>query len=239
MYTAMLEYSFTVSTGVLFMCVMERYLTVNNPICHKQKITRPRVVCGAASVALAAFGPPSCLLVLMDFRLTNSASTAVVVYSLTFNAALFLLIVSIVVILARTLRNAREAIRPKIVDTLPTNKYRLTIRENSEKTRQRRETRLLKIFVIMIVAYVATYLPIVLARFVYDTGILDSLSSFHNMIVISVCQTLYKSSALCNPMITMILKRDYRRKFNNTLKHRRSFSSTVDSQRFYVYTTYV
>ena len=238
-YTGMLEYSFTLSLGILFLCVTERYLSVNNPIYHKQKVTKLRTIGGSILVCVSAMIPPLCLLSLMNFQLENSSSTEVTIYSLSFNAAIFGLVVSVVVILTMTLENARAAIQPKAADTLPLNEYRAKIRTNTARTRKRKEYRLIKIFIVMIIAYIFSYIPITILRFLYDIKALDNFDAYQDMVVITLCQTLYKSSALFNPILTILLKRDYRKKLQHSIKQRKSFSSGFESQKFYIFTTYV
>lgn len=237
--TGMLDYSLVISLGTLFLCAIERYLSVNNPIFHKYKITKCRTICASLVLCLIAIVPPLCLVFLTDFQLINSNQQSVVIYSLSFNAVIFALLIAVISTLTLTLENARYSIQPKDEDRLPLNEYRIKIIRNTALVRQKKECRLVKIFLMMIIVYILTYTPLIITRFLYDFRALDVFTSEQDMILIALCQSFYKSSALFNPLLTILLKRDFRRTAKKSVRKRKSFSSMFESQKFYIVTTYV
>ena len=246
-YEGLLEYSYTLSLGNLFLCAIERYLSVNKPIFHRRNVTKVRVIFGSILVCIISFIPPISLLLLMTFISCNSKSIAVINYSFAFDAVMIILITSSVAIILITLRNARKVIQPKFKGLMPITRESVTLRQNLIEAKQRKEFRLVKIFFTMITAYIATYLPVTIGRILYDVGALNNLNPLQGMTLIFLCHTLYKTSAIFNPVLTVTLREDYRLIFTKWIKKgknnkERKYSniySMTNSNRDYIYTTYV
>ena len=156
-----------------------------------------------------SFIPPLTLIAIMNFDLSNGhrANTQVVTYSYIFDVIQFILIVSIVVLLVMTWRGAKTSINIQLAMVRINSGTR---RQESLLIAQKKSTRLLTIVFVMICAYIVTYLPFMICRVIYDTGILDVLSISHHQTLMVIIQMTYKSSALFNPILTLILKDDYR-----------------------------
>ena len=214
-------------------------LSISKPIFHKYKITKCRTIIVSTVLCLIALGPPLCLLFLSEFQSINTNQPTIVVYSLSFNSFIFSLLIAVITTLTMTLENARYSIQPRDDDRMPLNEYRLKIIRNTALVRQKKECRLVKIFLSMIVVYILTYSPLIITRFLYDFRALDLFTSEQDMVLIALCQSFYKSSALFNPLLTILLKRDFRRTARRSVRKRKSFSSMFESQKFFMVTTYV
>lgn len=252
LYETMLEYSYTISLGNLFLCAIERYLSVNKPIFHRRNVTKIKVMFGSIVIGLVSTIPAVILLLLSSFSTCGSASPAVITYSFVFDSVMLLFIFASLAILAQTLINARSVIRPKEtrnLNQLDSNKLQ---KLNSIK---KKEYRLVKIFIAMILAYILTYLPVTVGRILFDTGSLKTLSQLEGVVMISLCHTLYKTSALFNPILTISLREDYRVVIAKWTKYRKKSKPVVNkneskfellntdsmttNNREYIYTTYV
>lgn len=225
----MLEYSFTLSLGTLLLGALERYLAITKPYYHKRNITMIRIVYSTVAVWVFSLVPPSILLALMKYTIMNFNSDRVIMYSFVFDAVMLGMIIFVVTILILTLSTARASCREKT--TKLTRHHKCPQRNQRNKSTRspsfKKRLRLVVIFMIMMVLYIVTFLPLTIGRVLYDTGTVKNLPFFDNMVIIIVCHTLYKSSALFNPFLTLCLKEDYRRTFTNLFKpNRRSRSQT-------------
>lgn len=207
---AMLEYSFTVSLGTLLLGALERYLAITNPYYHKQKVTLMRIMYSTFAVWFLSLIPPCILLALMNCNIANFNKSGVIIYSFAFDAVMIAVIIFVVTMLLLSLTTARAAC---------SDQAKLTRHQGNQPPRKRKSTtfrkklRLVVIFLIMMVLYIITFLPLTIGRVLFDVGMVKNLSSFDRLVMIIVCHTLYKSSALFNPFLTIFLKEDYRRTF--------------------------
>ena len=131
---------------------------------------------------------------------------SVVKYSFVFDGVMLILIISTLTSFAVTFRNARQRLRG------PKGGMQLRAADTADVgSWDRRDVRMLKIFILMTVAYVVTFLPITVGRLFYDVGALDDVSYVDAVVLIGLCHTLYKTSAIFNPLLTMTLREDFRR----------------------------
>ena len=238
-YKGVLEYSYTLSLANLFICALERYSSVCLATYHRCHVTKSRVMIGTLIVWLLSAIPPVILLTLSFFTSGVGVEREVMTwYSFIFDGVMLVLICSSVSIVLVTLKSARNLIRPKQQTIHQDTTQRLVT-----DVQQRKEFRLVLIFVMMITAYVITYLPVTVGRILYDVGGLRHLNRFEGVVMLSLCQALYKSSALFNPVLTFTLRDDFRNvlitSVFNIKQRRRMSRRTSDGHRHYSRTTYV
>ena len=212
--TWMLEYSFILSLGTLMLASFERYIAIRKPYYHRTKITKIGVKYCMFAVWIASLIPPTILLSLMRFDYMNYDINHVITYSFVFDAVMLSMIICVVTSLLLTLMTAKSSIgNNELIELSERQRYRdeeknMLIRQNSN----RKKVRLVVIFLCMMTAYIVTFLPMVISRLMYDTGVVSKhLSQYQIAVLVSVCHTLYESSALFNPLLTLFFKEDYRR----------------------------
>lgn len=209
---AMFEYSIMLSLGSLLLGALERYLSITKTFFHRSKITLERVFQAAICLWLFSLAPVFLLLLVMTFNHRNVHLTRVMVYSYVVDAVMFIFITTIVYLLLMTLKAARTSCNGHVETICLQLNDGLQNRQRSKEIRARkRSIRLLVIFIIMISAYILTFVPFVAARVFYDIGLLDTLSLCRKIIIGGTSNLLYKFSSLFNPFLTIILKEDYRR----------------------------
>lgn len=222
----MLEYSLLLSLGTLLMGAVERYLSITKSFYHKRNITLLRLAYATVLLWLISSVPSFVLLSLMGFDNNNSEDTYVNVYSYMFDAALVCIVFLIVYLIAMTLRKARSSCSLQVLSSESySNPNR---RQKLLGIARRKHTRLLVIFLIMIGAYILTFLPFILGRIAYDAGTLEHVSKCNQMAISFLCLLFYKSSSLFNPFLTLFLKKDYRKTLRNLLRGRIKFLLTDD-----------
>lgn len=207
-HVGMLEYSLVLSLGTLLLGASERYLSISRAYYHKCNVTLLRIFYATITVWFLSFVPTVILLSLMDFNPENSNHSHVIIYSYVFDAIMLSLLIGAVYMLLMTLKTARSSCTLRI--QLSDNYSSLNRRKESFVVARRKSTRLLVIFLIMIFAYIVTFLPFIIGRLCYDMGTLDQLSPCIRMSVAYMCHIFYKSSALFNPFLTIFLKEDYK-----------------------------
>ena len=210
MYTGMLEYSLILTIGSLFLASFERYLCITKPIFHKQCMTKRKIILGSCIVWILSLIPPLTLISLMDFHFTNTENVAVTIYSCVFDIVILILIGIVVLLLALSLKVSKRSC----------DRHSERCRSLDKKqAAAKRTTRLVTIFMCMIVAYAVTFLPFAGTRLMYDVGMLEGLSHADYIIVFIVCNTFYKSSSLFNPLLSISMKKDFRNMFATTFRH--------------------
>lgn len=216
----MLEYSFTLSLGTLFSGSFERYLSITRPYFHKTKVTTSKMKFCTVVTWIVSLIPPITLLSMMEFNLQNFNSQRVLVYSHVFDVIMLGVITAVVTILVLTLKRADSS----STEQLRFSKlHRCNARQKKRKhIALQKRLRLVLIFIFMIVAYIVTFLPLMIGRVLFDTGAIRfTMTNYEKIIMVSVCHSLYKSSALFNPFLTLLLKEDYRITMSSMFKSER------------------
>lgn len=213
----LLEYSLTLSLCTLVVCSIERYLAIVKPMFHKRHVTKRRVVYSIVAMWVVSFIPVLILLFLMNFSVRNQNLEQVVLYSYVFDAIMFLIIIVVIVLLLVTLSKAKSSCE------LREQHYKNIVRPEKiaiKKKMYKKRVRLTLLFLVMLITYIATFIPLIIGRILFDTNIIDALSLYDKIVLLGVCQLLYKSSALVNPCFTLIIKDDYRRIVSGLFKSR-------------------
>ena len=210
-YMGMLEYSFVLSIGTLLMGAMERYLLIVRPSIH---ISVKLLKQGTALIWLLALIPTLCLLGIMRFDIRYADSRAVVRYSYVFDVQVVAVLAAIGALLGKSLTKARLIVERNksqysLMETQETNEL------DTDESAQRRLTRLVKLFIAIMIIFICTYFPIFLGRFLYDVGVLDALNVTQHHVLVTMCHVMYKFSAMINPVLSLTVKRDYLNRWRN------------------------
>ena len=230
-YIGSLEYSVALSLGTLTLCSFERLLYIRNPSVHESGRILRRMV--FATIFLWSFSliAPLTLLGLMRYKLRYYNSTRVIVYSCIFDAFCIAIVGLVVVILSVALRNIKKEIGEKMDSLAPRNQLSLYDNGNQYFIIQqlRKDLRLVKMFILMIFTYVITYLPHMIGRLLYDVGALRHVSSYHHVVLINICHVLYKTSAFINPILTIVMKDDFRDSLRKSLHRNTLVTSPLNT----------
>ena len=208
-----LEYSLTLCLLTLLLAAVERYICIVKPFTHKKFVTKNRVVCGSLFISAVSAIPAISLLAIANFNTRNLNSRFVVIYSIVFDFLVFLLIVIIIFMLTKSFKVGKDSLKSGI--SQQKNHLRENISRNSEDAlhcAMRKKLRLVVIFSIMMAGFLVSVLPFAIGRLLYDTGMLKKWSSTNQYILISACHIIYKSSSLFNPVFTLTLKDDYKKR---------------------------
>ena len=210
-HTALFEYSLSLCLLTLMLASIERYLSITKPFFHRKFVTKTRIIYGSLSVWAIAILAPICLMLAAQFDQMNLNSSAVILYSYFFDGILFILIVAIITTLALSLKVGKNSMNASI------NTQKQHDKDKSGKTLEcfmRKKVRLVVIFISMMAAFLVSFLPFALGRFFNDAGLLNGLSVSHQYKLLATCHVIYKSSSLFNPILTLSLKDDYRKRLS-------------------------
>ena len=209
LYSGMLEYSFTVCVGTLLVNAGERYILVTRPIYHKHHVTVKRLQYAWGILWVSSLVPALCLVGLMQFDITHANSGRVIRYSYVFDVIMIALISVIALIHWQSIKITKKLTYAQ--NNYDGNEKEIEVRPSTRNNLQK-DTRLIKLFIVTMVIFVLTYIPIFMGRLLYDLGALKDMSMIDHVMFISICHVLYKVSALFNPILGIYAKRDYRNK---------------------------
>ena len=217
-YTGMLEYSFVVCMGTLLVSALERYVSITRSVYHKQNITVNRLQRVTMLLWVVALIPVMCLLGVMQFDMKQANSSSVKRYSYLFDAFVLLIITVIASVLWKSLRHANSINKNNSFQRDTEDYMDLS---NAKSKVLIKDTRLVKLFIATMAIFILTYIPIFIGRLIYDTGGLDNLSYIEHVVLVNTCHVLYKFSAICNPVMSLLVKKDYRDKIRSCLLRKR------------------
>ena len=209
---AMKRFTIFLTLGIHIISSTERLLGVRWPLFHRRVVTRKKL----RFVIIFAWFVSSipCLAITINYIVYRSR-TFRVVFSVLQYVIVITAVIAIFVVLIITYNTVKISIRGKIKETkakLQTsqiNRYRELQRLISD---QKKEMKLFKIFLSMVIFYIVTYLPILIFITIFTKlkGVIVCI-----LIGDRISLFCYCSSALFNPFVTICMKDD----FKNTLKN--------------------
>ena len=228
--SALMEYSLTLSLATLLLGAVERFLGITKPYLHKSYVTFHRLMCATSTVWCVSLLTPIVLLSLMCFDAVHHFDHPhVVVYSYVFDSVMLATILLVLTILLLTLKVANSSCT--LQATLGKTHGSALLRQRKKTVNERKKVRLVVIFIIMMVGYVLTFLPLMIGRLLYDAGALETLSDHEETLLVTLLHCFYKSSALLNPFLTMLRKQDYRITLCNWLHGKRGPCLRTDTMK--------
>ena len=218
-YIMLLRYSFCLSLLTLMLSAIDRYFSIATPFLHMAKVTFSRIRLVYILIWIISTIPVLVRMFLSKFEERNLYTYTDRVYLHIFNAVLLLMIIIVFVFLFKTYRRSQSAIAGS--GNLNGEKDVSTVK--NLLSCKKKQTRLLKIFSIMMVSYTLSYLPIAFDMTLQNLGILivDG-GSYEEVIITHISDNLYFASAIVNPIITLSMQRDYRNTLLNWFRRQRT-----------------
>lgn len=216
--------------GMLLFSSVERYIAIRYPLKHRVKVTRKMLV-----LVTMAIWSLSCIPVLTQivyYYWDASRDFRRVIFSIE-NIFILFGIIILHVVLWQTYQEIQISIEYKL-SSIKKMSYCSTDSRSSvsctESTLKRHENKLFKIFALMAISYVVTYIPLLVCNIVLDvsTKNIDDVVKYS---LIQVTTSLYTSSALFNPVITLLLKKDFRHFFKRVGNFNKSIEGKTSSTR--------
>ena len=153
---------------------------------------------------------PLVLISLMSFdAVQHFDHPHVIMYSYVFDCLMFVGIILVITILQLTFNAAKSSFR--LQRNFGNSYGNVRLRKRSVYTVKRKKIRLVVIFILMMIGYVLTFLPLMIGRLLYDAGFIRNLSMDKEVLLVTLLHCFYKSSALLNPFLTIFRKHDYRK----------------------------
>ena len=196
------DYSFVVSLGTVLLSTIDRFISVKIPLLHREITLKPYSKCIILLIWGISIIPPITRLCLNNFDYRNLYDSRDVIYIYCLHSIILIVIITIFILLIKTFTTVRGIISNPIKGSCRTRGY--------SNTMQKRNRRLVKIFMAMISAYAITYLPIIIAMILYTSGYLDTMDEYYIVLLTVFADTFYLFSSLINPIITITFKEDYR-----------------------------
>ena len=208
---AIKRFTIFLTLGILIISSIERLLGVRWPLFYRRVVTRKKL---RFMIIFAWFLSSIPGLAITINYIVYRSRTFRVVFSIVQSVIVITAVIAIFVVLILTCNTVKISIRGKIKETkakLQTsqiNRYRELQRLISD---QKKEMKLFKIFLSMIIFYIVTYLPILIFITIFTKlkGVIVCI-----LIGDRISLFCYCSSALFNPFVTICMKDD----FKNTLK---------------------
>lgn len=222
---ALIEYSLSLCLGTLFLSALDRMLSVINPLRHRNMMMKRNVKCVTLIVWMVSAIPPFIRLGMADFKMDNLYNDKGRIYNYVYRSILMMFIFVVIVILAITCIRVSQVIRNPM-NTVSTKKKS---DDGSQMSVHKRNRRVIKIFIGMIVAFSVSFLPITFVMFLHDAKKLN-LKHLQLLKLIVSCDVLYLASSVVNPLITLTLKEDYRRVFMRMFRRKNSLGYRGRSQ---------
>lgn len=224
---ALYDYSFVLSLGTLLVCSFERWFSVSKPLQHQKITNRTFAKIIIVPVWILAALPPLIRLGLADFNLKQFYSSRDRVFNICFRSILIGLILIILIILTMTcikistMINRPNGEKQKHLEPGHTH-------SNEKLIADKANSRVIKIFIIMIIAFAVTFLPITISMFLHYEGALRHMKPTHELALTIFCDVFFFSSSLVNPILTLTCHADYRRSLVNCVTCQKKKIADVD-----------
>lgn len=205
------DYSYCIVLGTLLVSTVDRYISISRPFYHREQFTKKRTVYVVLALWIVSLLPPLIMLLITKFDYRNLYKLPDVIGSWCFHTVVIVTILIIAVVLYKTFTQVRRINRHEFAsgnfrsDDAQKEQTKVMMATN------RKNKRLLRIFIIMITTYTLTYMPL------FTYLVLDGANVLNEDMDIAyvVCELLYFFSSAINPIVTLSMKED----FSNFILH--------------------
>ena len=212
-------YTSWVKLFALVLTTAERYFAVNKPFLHRKVVTRGRIKYVIIITWLLAFIAPSIIAIYNSYSLHLPVQIVFPTISLTmFSIFLIAIFGMLLLTFVRSKKSIREHIISKTT-TLNIDPGETSDRLNALTREYQRETRLIKVFTAMAVAYFVSYVPVPMFVIKLRSSAKTSGELYSVMLGTIVVYSLFSMSSIFNPLLTFLLKDDFKNKLITCLQN--------------------
>lgn len=225
-------YTCVLALGILLLSTSERFIALKTPLFHKKHITINKLLCATVFVWVIASLPSSFYLI----HYLHFPNEIEVISNFWIIGPIMILagIVIVIFILYFTFKVITNSFTQRTssisLQTIQWVNGRNMAIINGQYKKQRR---LFKLFVLLTVVYILSYIPGVILRVLHFFDVIN-----HHMMEmgLEMAYIVYMSSALFNPILTLCMKDDFKNKMSCTIPKnensqmgRRNLSGTLST----------
>ena len=224
--TAIELYSVILALGVLILITADRFIALCFPFFHRNQVTIQRVVSITVMWWFIALAPSVFYVLHYHYHGDDDRST-LDTFFMVGSSLILAGILLVLLFLYFTYRSIRRShVRRISSDALRTTQWSSRRNHIIISEQQQKQRRLFKLFLLISVVYIISYIPGVVIRVVNYTGVVGNTM---RDIELEVAFIVYMCSALFNPILTLSIKDDFKKKMSCRTKKRKTSRPSVST----------